>query len=385
MIAAAKASVARRVTLVIGTLGSGGAERNLLRLAEGLRDRGYVTTVMTLNPAVADFYALPEAVARATPQPEATLSPRWFDIPTQRRKRLALRESLLATQPDIVISFIDTVNVQVIAALAGTAVPVVVSERIDWRHHPLNWRWRALRRYYYPRARRVVALARAPVEEALKYWPRWRCVHIANPVPAIRVEKVQAPAWFHPHNLITMGRLVIAQKGQDLLLHAFAQLASHYPDWGLTIIGEGPDRAALEALARQLGLVERVHFAGNINPPFGLLAAADVFVFPSRYEAFGMALAEAMACGLPVISFDCPSGPADIVRHEVDGLLVPPANVSALTAAMGRLMGDRALRQRMAQRAPEVCERYAPERIYGQWVALIEDVLRESRRGVADR
>lgn len=361
----------KRVTLVIGSLGAGGAERNLLRLAQGLRERGYQPTVMTLNPAIADFYPLPEGVQRVAPLPGTTASPRWFDLPSQWRVRRALRDSLLATHPDVVISFIDTCNVQVLSALADGVVPVVVSERTDWRHHALNWRWRALRRWTYPRAHCVVSLARAPVHDALGYWPRWRCVYIANPVPRVAMPAVTHSSWRRRHHLITMGRLV-PSKGHDLLMRAFATCAARHPDWELSILGEGPERDRLVALARELSIDDRVHFCGNVSPPFGLLAAADLFVFASFYEAFGMALAEAMACGLPVISFDCPSGPGDIVRHGEDGLLVPTGDVFALTMAMDRLMGDTALRQRMAQQAPEVCDRFEPESILDQWCAVIE-------------
>ena len=89
-------------------------------------------------------------------------------------------------------------------------------------------------------------------------------------------------------------------------------------------------KAQLEAQAESLGLEGRVSFVGVVSDPFPLLRAADLFVFPSRFEGFGNALAEAMACGLPVISFDCPAGPSDIIRHGVDGVLVPPEDVPGL-------------------------------------------------------
>jgi glycosyltransferase involved in cell wall biosynthesis len=370
----------QHVTLVIGSLGAGGAERNLLRLAQGLLERGFRSTVMTLNPAIADFYPLPDGVERAVPLPGATVSPRWFDLPAQWRARRALRESLLATQPDVVISFIDTCNVQVLSALTGSTVPVVVSERTDWRYHALNWRWRALRRWTYPRARYVVSLASAPVQDALRYWPRWRCVHIANPVPRLTTPATPHPAWCGQHHLVAMGRLV-PSKGHDLLLRAFATCVPRHPDWDLSILGDGPERAGLAKLAQELGVQDRVHFCGNVSPPFGLLAAADLFVFASLYEAFGMALAEAMACGLPVISFDCPSGPADIIRNGEDGVLVPTGNVPALAAAMNCLMGDAGLRQRMSRRAPEVCDRFEPGRILDQWCEVIKEAVGLKNKG----
>lgn len=367
-----------RVTLVIGSLGSGGAERNLLKLAEYLVSKGFTVTVTTLNPSIADFYPLPSGVLRAMPDAAASGSPRWFDLPNQRKLGRALRDSLLRTRPDVVISFIDTCNIRVLGALGAGQVPVIVSERIDWRYHPLNWRWQLMRRWLYPKASRVVSLAREPELAAREYWPRWRSCHIANPVPVVEAGRLERPHWFGSRNVVAMGRLV-EQKGFDMLLEAFARCADQLPDWHLTILGDGPLRGALNAQVAQLGLTGRVTLPGNVAPPFSVLKAADLFVFSSRYEAFGMALAEAMACGLPVLSFDCPSGPADIVREDIDGYLVPAGDVEALAKAMSHLMGDDALRLRLALRATEVTERFSPERVLGQWHELIQEVLRERK------
>jgi GalNAc-alpha-(1->4)-GalNAc-alpha-(1->3)-diNAcBac-PP-undecaprenol alpha-1,4-N-acetyl-D-galactosaminyltransferase len=369
-------ATAARLTLVIGSLGPGGAERNLLRLAEGLSLDGFTVTVLTLNPLVPDFYPLPPCVLRAHPHHDVATSPRWFDLAGQMGQRRALADSLMETRPDLVISFIDTCNIQVLAAIGSGPVPVIVSERIDWRYHSLNWRWHLMRRWLYPKAARVVSLAREPELSARGYWPRWRSCHISNPVPVITDNNIEHPPWFGRYNLVGMGRLV-EQKGFDMLLEAFAMLAVKRPDWHLTILGDGPLRGALETQAQQLNLSDKVHLPGNISPPFPIVKAADLFVFSSRYEAFGMALAEAMACGMPVVSFDCPSGPADIVRDGIDGYLVPPNDVAALAAAMDQLMGNDSLRHSLAARAKEVTSRFSPERILGQWRDLVNQVLKE--------
>jgi glycosyltransferase involved in cell wall biosynthesis len=159
-------------------------------------------------------------------------------------------------------------------------------------------------------------------------------------------------------------------------LSAFAQCVRDFPDWNLTILGEGAQRSALEVQIAQLRLSGRVSLPGAVNPPFGILWQADLFVCSSRYEGFGMALAEAMACSLPVVSFACPSGPQDIVRHEIDGLLVPAEDVDGLAVAMRRLMADSALRKQFAQRAPEVVARFSYDRVMGQWGDFIEEIMR---------
>jgi glycosyltransferase involved in cell wall biosynthesis len=173
--------------------------------------------------------------------------------------------------------------------------------------------------------------------------------------------------------LLAVGRLS-RQKGFDLLLEAWSTLAGQQPRWRLVILGEGPDRQALEAQIQALGLVQAVLLPGRAGNVSEWYRRADLFVLSSRFEGFPNVLAEAMASGLAVVSTDCPTGPAAIVRDGVDGLLVPVDQPAALRQALARLMHDDALRASMAQRACQLADRLAPEVVAGRWQQLFAEL-----------
>jgi GalNAc-alpha-(1->4)-GalNAc-alpha-(1->3)-diNAcBac-PP-undecaprenol alpha-1,4-N-acetyl-D-galactosaminyltransferase len=177
------------------------------------------------------------------------------------------------------------------------------------------------------------------------------------------------------HRAIAIGRLE-AQKGFDMLLKAFAQCAPEHPSWNLKIIGDGSEREHLQVLARSLQISDRVEWQPMAREPEKELHCSDLFVLSSRYEGLPMVLLEAMACGLPVVSFDCPSGPGDVIRDGEDGLLVPPNEIAALARAMSRLMTAEDERKRLGERAARVVERFGVPRITEMWTALFDQVLK---------
>jgi len=215
-----------------------------------------------------------------------------------------------------------------------------------------------------------------------------RCEVIPNPVPPLDEQRdpVVGPSsglarTEHDGRVaMAMGRLV-EQKGFDLLLQAFSRVAAGNPAWRLVIVGDGPARSPLCALAAELGVSDRVSFAGRVHNPQGWLHSADLFVLSSRYEGFPNALLEAMACGVACVSFDCQSGPADIIRPEINGLLVPPEDISALANALDRLMKSDAERSRLASRAQDVLERFGVDRVMGAWDELIATSARRAGAG----
>jgi glycosyltransferase involved in cell wall biosynthesis len=173
--------------------------------------------------------------------------------------------------------------------------------------------------------------------------------------------------------VVAAGRLN-TQKGFDLLVRAWEPVARRRPDWRLEIYGSGPERAALERLIGELGLSDRVALMGRTQALGEAMAAASLFALSSRFEGFGMVLVEAMGKGLPVVSFDCPRGPGDIVTHGEDGLLVAPEDADALAAALLELIEDPERRRRLAAAARRTARRYESRAIAPAWDALLGDL-----------
>jgi glycosyltransferase involved in cell wall biosynthesis len=169
--------------------------------------------------------------------------------------------------------------------------------------------------------------------------------------------------------IMGVGRL-IRQKGFDRLIRAVAAL--NRPDVRLVLVGEGPDRDALAAQARDAGVT--LLMPGFVRQPMHWLGAADLFVLSSRWEGFGHVIVEAMAAGAPVIAFDCPHGPRDIVTNRVDGLLLPDGDEEALTRAMAELLDDRDLADRLGTAATRNAARFSSARIADQYLNLFSSL-----------
>ena len=176
--------------------------------------------------------------------------------------------------------------------------------------------------------------------------------------------------------VIAVGRYVY-QKGFDLLLQAWKMIEQQHPDWELVIYGMG-DRMPYEQIITELQIDRtRCHLNGSTSDIKAEYLNSSLFVFSSRFEGFGMVLIEAMACGLPVVSFDCPCGPKDIVRHNEDGLLVPSGDTSQLADALHQMMSGERKRHSMASAAIKNVQRFKLDVICERWNALFENVVRK--------
>lgn len=368
-----------RVTLIIGSLKLGGAERVMSLMANYWATHGWSVTLITLTKD-RPFFDLEPAV-RHVPlgvigESATPIAAVWNNI----QRVWALRRAIQASNPEAVISFLDVTNILTILATRGMHVPVIVSERTvpDPTIYSPGKAWVMLRRWVYPWADRVV-LQSTHYKRFFSPAVQRICRVIPNPVVLPEQHRVDLNTEhgisLSPTSekmIIGLGRLH-ASKGFDVLIQAFARIAPRHPDWRLTIWGEGVERDKLETLRQQLHLEDRVLLPGATRQPHLVLQQADIFVLSSRREGFPNALCEAMANGLPVISFDCPFGPREVIRDSVDGLLVPNGDVDTLVQAMDNLMSDESMRQRLATRAPDVLERFGIEKVMGMWEELLLD------------
>jgi glycosyltransferase involved in cell wall biosynthesis len=202
-------------------------------------------------------------------------------------------------------------------------------------------------------------------------WPELSNVTvIPDPIPMPMPLSVSC---LHAKRVVTIGRYAY-QKGYDLLLQAWAEVEKQYLDWTLDIYGMG-DQTGYRQLMTDMGVdVYRCHLNGPVEDVTKVYQNSSIFVLSSRFEGFGLVLVEAMACGLPVVSFDCPAGPDEIITDGVDGILVPSGDVHVMAEKLMALMADEELRKRLGQQARRSAKRYDMKTIASQWTTLFEKV-----------
>lgn len=207
--------------------------------------------------------------------------------------------------------------------------------------------------------------------ENWKYLPNTAV--IPNPLPFFPEEQSDCDN----KEVIAVGRYVY-QKGFDLLIEAWRIVAEQHPDWQLRIYGSG-DRSEFIRLKEKYGLTS-FHLEGETPEITKYYCKSSIFVLSSRYEGFGMVITEAMACGVPPVSFACPCGPRDIIRDKEDGLLAENGNIRQLAEKISYLIEHDDVRKKMGRQARANVERFHMEAIADQWKALFESAIKEGKR-----
>jgi len=344
----------------------GGIQRAAAVLTGGMVQRGHEVHLASLDPENAPVaFPLDPGVRMLRLDMSHPAANKVGAIIRISRTVLAIRKTVRRLQPDVVISFQGQLSVLAAIACKGVA-PVIGAERVHPAAYEIGRGWRQLRKVVYPWLSSLVLQTRAGMLWCAREFAV-ESVTIPNPVlpGATKVREGGGRK-----TVVGAGHLV-ARKGFEYLLEAFAAVAGRFPDWDLVIYGEGELRQQLEAMVSERGLKGRVRLPGSVPELQPLLVEGDIFVLSSLAEGFPNVLGEAMACGLPAVAFDCLSGPADIVRPGEDGFLVPLGDVDKLADCLAVLMGDNELRGRFAVRAMEVVERFSLDKVLDQWETLM--------------
>jgi glycosyltransferase involved in cell wall biosynthesis len=376
--------------LLLHAYGMGGTIRTTLSLAAHLAERHEVEIVSVVRRRDEPFFPFPDGVRvtvlddqrgreRLSRLPSLLVHPEDYAYPwCGPLTDLRLWRWLRSLRSGVVITTRPAFNL-LAARLVAAGVPAVGQEHLHFHSHRAGLA--ADIRAHYPRLEALSVLTTADLRDytALLADAPTRVERIPNPVPSLggATAALDAPV------IAAAGRLT-PQKGFDMLVRAFAPVAQRHPDWELQIHGSGPERASLERLVAAEGLDGRVRLMGRTREMGDALARSSVFALSSRFEGFGMVLVEAMSKGLPVVSFDCPSGPADIVGDGEDGILVPPEDVDAMSAALASLIEDPERRRRYGAAALRKARDFDIALIGPRWDALLE-ALAPAGRATPDR
>ncbi len=400
--------------IVLPHLGPGGAQKVALLAADHFAAQGLRLRLVTFLPGHSIAHCLPDGLDHCDFGPAVDAAWRrnrwnrfltahriaaklvlllawpWLSRATPGRNTLAsglfcwcvrgvggpqamlLKDLFSQRQPQRVLTFLSRTNMLVCQALWDRPIHLVISERNDVSRQSLPFPWQRLREVLYSRADVVTANTEG-VRKSLELLPKLQRLELLpNPLPG----QVDSPDVFDQGNLlrpeafVTVARLV-PQKGIDVLISAISLITGTAAEWPVILVGDGPERQALEKQAAAEGVAQRVYFKGFCRDPETYLAAASVFVLPSRFEGMPNALLEAMAAGLSVIVTDASPGPLEVVEDRRCGIVVPSEDPHALAEAMSELVEDGDLRNRLGIAARERLADLDWAQVEPQWRSVL--------------
>ncbi len=355
------------VTAVIRSLGGGGAERVLTTMLNFWVERGIPCTVITTTNVCDHAYSLNPAIRCITIAPidyHSTMDDCPWNI-------LELRQAIKAERNSLLLSFMEKSNIPCILASSGLPVTLIVSERTDPRTQLNHSEYKkALVKRLYPLADALVVQTYKVKEQwGDTFMPQHKTHVIHNMISVddnISYEHLQLPQNF----LCCMGHLS-KTKGFLHLIEILPEIFKKYPLLHMVILGEGADRHLLAKRSQELNITEKLHMPGFLSCPHGILKQAQVFILPSMFEGFPNALIEAMFLAVPSISFDCPSGPSEIIEHGFNGVLIPNQDYQSLKEGILELLANEEKRKLLSVNAMQSSAyKYATTKIMEQWDCL---------------
>jgi GalNAc-alpha-(1->4)-GalNAc-alpha-(1->3)-diNAcBac-PP-undecaprenol alpha-1,4-N-acetyl-D-galactosaminyltransferase len=351
----------KKIMILNYSLALGGTDRVAVELAKIFQQEKYAVSFVSVKKVEEDFFPLPPGVQRTDLgfiADDSSVRGAGYVGFSASRSLFRFFCLLLAERPDYVVANWTSINCFALIACFFSRTKCVCVEHIHF-DQPSRF-WALLRRLLYRAAFKIVCLTSDDLREYRRLG--LDAVQIMNPltVEAGKLSRREGKVF------VAVGRLEL-QKGFDLLIKAFTLVAKQHSGALLRIYGSGSQEHELVRLIDSLGLAERVSLCGATKDISSAYSQSDFFVLSSRYEGFGLVIAEAQAHGLPVVSFDCPRGPSEIIRNRENGLLVENGSIDALANAMLELLNDRQLCDYMVDNALKDIARFSHSAIYDEW------------------
>lgn len=354
-----------RIVLTIGGLVFGGAERVMSNIANYLVEQGNDVMLITIHkrkPA----YDLDNRI-------EFINGLNWRGKLSFAKICVEYRKIVQDYRPNVILSFLTQVNEFVIFATRGLKIPVIVSERNDPSRSATTKLRKAIRRLLYPMAEGVVF----QTDDAMHYFDDFKlknCRVIPNPI-FLENELIGANLK-RKKKIITAGRLFEA-KNQKLLIEAFSRISNDYPEYTLTIYGDGELREELKAKIGSLQLQEKIFLAGSTSELHLKMKEAELFVLSSDFEGMPNVLMEAMACGMACISTDCPcGGPRYLIKNGKNGILIPVGGIDELENSLRLLINDSYMRNYIGMEAEKIYDNLKPEMVCRKWEQYLKEIAK---------
>ncbi len=348
----------------------GGAEKVLVMLANHFASSGHSVSILVLSDQQSIF-DLHHDINVISYHPSGGRKSRVGGMIGQIK---FIYSALVLEKSDIVIAFIAASNILTTIAAKLAKRAVIISEHTNYERALTDTRgslsakiWRMLRRVVYPWADHLMILT----EQDREKYPYVRALSV-QPNPLVLSQKYTSLQ--REKIILGVGRLSHV-KGFDMLIDAFAKVEA--PDWRLVITGEGDKREVLESKIREYGLEDRVVLTGFVQDMEYYYKRASIYVLSSRAEGFPGGLCEAMGYGCAVVAFDCPTGPAEIIRNDIDGILVEAENVGALRKQIALLIQDEEKRKQLGENAREISERLDIKTIAKDWEEIMTKVIQK--------
>ncbi|MCU4595636.1 glycosyltransferase family 4 protein [Acinetobacter radioresistens] len=357
----------KKICFLVGNLSnSGGTERVTTLIANALAKKNYQVSILSLADRRQSFFELEPDIKTYSLYPEKISFKKNFLGAVWRIRRFVTQNQI-----DILV-VVDSIScVFTVPALFGLKVKHICWEHFNFKvnlgvkYRDIGRKWAAKYCDY------VVTLTKRDKElweQGIKNI-KAKIIPIANPSPFEVQENIPSLDY---KTILCVGRLTY-QKGFDLLITAWARVAQQVPDWKIVIVGSGEDEQMLKQMAKSLGVDDSIIFAGQQKNMSTFYRQASFFCMSSRFEGLPMVLLEAQSYGLPIVAFDCDTGPAEIVQHNINGLLVESGNINGLTNSLLELINLSNIQyEKTSSNAVENSVRYSVNPILKQWLSIIK-------------